>query len=33
VAGVVADRDIDKVAQLRPGQEVRLRWSKALAAD
>jgi biotin-dependent carboxylase-like uncharacterized protein len=33
VAGVVADRDIDKVAQLRPGQRVRLRWARPLAAD
>ncbi len=33
VAGVVADHDIDKVAQLRPGQRVRLHWSRPLAAD
>jgi biotin-dependent carboxylase-like uncharacterized protein len=33
VAGVVADHDIDKVAQLRPGQQVRLHWSRPLAAD
>lgn len=28
VIGVVADGDIDKVAQIRPGQHVRLRWSR-----
>jgi biotin-dependent carboxylase-like uncharacterized protein len=28
VIGVVADRDIDKVAQIRPGQHVRLHWSR-----
>lgn len=28
VAGVVADEDIDKVAQVRPGQYVRLHWSR-----
>lgn len=28
VVGVVADADIDKVAQVRPGQSVRLRWSR-----
>ena len=28
VVGVIADRDIDKVAQLRPGQPVRLHWSR-----
>jgi biotin-dependent carboxylase-like uncharacterized protein len=33
VVGVVADHDIDKVAQLRPGQQVRLHWSRPLAAD
>jgi biotin-dependent carboxylase-like uncharacterized protein len=35
VIGVIADHDIDKVAQVRPGQEVRLRWSRprAVAAD
>lgn len=27
VAGVVADDDIDKLAQIRPGQYVRLHWS------
>lgn len=32
VAGVVADDDIDKVAQLRPGQHVRLRWSRPRSA-
>jgi biotin-dependent carboxylase-like uncharacterized protein len=28
VIGVVADPDIDKVAQIRPGQHVRLHWSR-----
>src|SRR6201992_1618796 len=28
VVGVVADRDIDRVAQLRPGQAVRLHWAR-----
>lgn len=28
VIGVVVDEDIDKVAQLRPGQRVRLHWSR-----
>lgn len=28
VVGVVTDDDIDKVAQARPGQTVRLRWSR-----
>ena len=28
VVGVVADDDIDKVAQMRPGQTVRLHWSR-----
>lgn len=28
VAGVVIDADIDKVAQIRPGQTVRLHWSR-----
>jgi biotin-dependent carboxylase-like uncharacterized protein len=28
VAGVIADDDIDKVAQVRPGQYVRLHWSR-----
>jgi biotin-dependent carboxylase-like uncharacterized protein len=28
VVGVIADHDIDKVAQVRPGQRVRLRWSR-----
>jgi biotin-dependent carboxylase-like uncharacterized protein len=28
VVGVVADHDIDKVAQVRPGQHVRLHWSR-----
>ena len=28
VIGVVIDEDIDKVAQIRPGQTVRLHWSR-----
>jgi biotin-dependent carboxylase-like uncharacterized protein len=28
VIGVIADQDIDKVAQVRPGQYVRLHWSR-----
>ncbi|KAB7751669.1 allophanate hydrolase [Mycolicibacterium mucogenicum] len=28
VIGVVADHDIDKVGQIRPGQHVRMHWSK-----
>jgi biotin-dependent carboxylase-like uncharacterized protein len=28
VAGVVIDEDIDKVAQVRPGQHVRLHWAR-----
>ncbi|OBK32318.1 allophanate hydrolase [Mycobacterium sp. 1245111.1] len=28
VVGVIADRDIDTIAQLRPGQPVRLHWSR-----
>jgi biotin-dependent carboxylase-like uncharacterized protein len=28
VVGVIADHDIDKIAQVRPGQQVRLRWSR-----
>ncbi|MGB3481172.1 MAG: 5-oxoprolinase/urea amidolyase family protein [Mycobacterium sp.] len=28
VAGVVIDADIDKVAQIRPGQPIRLHWSR-----
>ncbi|MEZ0053295.1 biotin-dependent carboxylase-like uncharacterized protein [Mycobacterium sp. MAA66] len=28
VIGVVADQDIDKVAQIRPGQHVRMHWSR-----
>jgi biotin-dependent carboxylase-like uncharacterized protein len=32
VVGVVADQDIDKVAQVRPGQHVRLHWSRPRAA-
>ncbi|WIM87066.1 biotin-dependent carboxyltransferase family protein [Candidatus Mycobacterium wuenschmannii] len=35
VVGVIVDHDLDKVAQLRPGQPMRLRWSRprALAAE
>ncbi|OBK21004.1 allophanate hydrolase [Mycobacterium asiaticum] len=32
VAGVVIDADIDKVAQVRPGQYVRLHWSRPRSA-
>jgi len=28
VAGVMIDEDIDKLAQLRPGQQVRLHWAR-----
>ena len=28
VVGVVVDEDIDKIAQVRPGQKVRLHWSR-----
>jgi biotin-dependent carboxylase-like uncharacterized protein len=28
VIGVVAEKDIDKVAQIRPGQHVRMHWSR-----
>ncbi|MDD4867181.1 MAG: allophanate hydrolase subunit 2 family protein, partial [Mycobacterium sp.] len=28
VVGVLVDEDIDKVAQLRPGQRARLHWSR-----
>ena len=28
VIGVVVDRDVDRVAQVRPGQHVRLHWSR-----
>ena len=31
VVGVIPDEDIDKVAQVRPGQYVRLRWSRPRA--
>ena len=31
VVGVIADHDIDKVAQVRPGQHVRLHWSRPTA--
>lgn len=30
VAGVVVDEDIDKIAQIRPGQTVRFHWSRPL---
>jgi biotin-dependent carboxylase-like uncharacterized protein len=32
VVGVIADQDVDKVAQVRPGQHVRLHWSRPRAA-
>jgi biotin-dependent carboxylase-like uncharacterized protein len=32
VAGVIVDADIDKVAQIRPGQAVRLHWSRPRSA-
>jgi len=32
VAGVIIDADIDKVAQVRPGQTVRLHWSRPRTA-
>jgi len=32
VVGVLADPDIDRVAQLRPGQPVRLHWSRPQSA-
>jgi biotin-dependent carboxylase-like uncharacterized protein len=32
VVGVIADEDIDKVAQVRPGQHVRLHWSRPRTA-
>jgi biotin-dependent carboxylase-like uncharacterized protein len=32
VVGVVSEEDIDKVAQVRPGQHVRLHWSRAKTA-
>ncbi len=28
VVGVIADRDVDRLAQVRPGQPVRLHWSR-----
>jgi allophanate hydrolase subunit 2 len=28
VVGVVTDEDVDKVAQVRPGQYVRLHWAR-----
>ena len=31
VVGVVTDEDIDKVAQIRPGQTVRLHWSRPVS--
>ncbi|MCH9669529.1 MAG: 5-oxoprolinase/urea amidolyase family protein [Actinomycetia bacterium] len=33
VVGVVIDDDVDKVAQARPGQTVRLHWSRPRSAD
>lgn len=33
VVGVIIDRDIDNVAQVRPGQQLRLHWSRPLAAE
>lgn len=33
VVGVIADRDIDSIAQVRPGQRIRLHWSRPLAAE
>ena len=33
VIGVVVDEDIDKVAQVRPGQHVRLHWARPRAAS
>lgn len=33
VVGVIADEDIDRVAQVRPGQYVRLHWSRPRAAS
>ncbi|MBV8861738.1 MAG: 5-oxoprolinase/urea amidolyase family protein [Mycobacterium sp.] len=33
VVGVLADHDIDKAAQVRPGQYVRLHWSRARPAS
>jgi biotin-dependent carboxylase-like uncharacterized protein len=33
VIGVVADRDIDKVAQVRPGQQVRMHWARPRRVD
>jgi allophanate hydrolase subunit 2 len=32
VVGVVTDEDIDKVAQVRPGQYVRLHWARPRCA-
>jgi biotin-dependent carboxylase-like uncharacterized protein len=32
VVGVVSEKDIDKVAQVRPGQHVRLHWSRPRTA-
>ncbi len=32
VVGVVIDEDIDKVAQVRPGQQVRLHWARPRSA-
>ncbi|MCV7102106.1 5-oxoprolinase/urea amidolyase family protein [Mycobacterium palustre] len=33
VVGVVVDEDVDKIAQVRPGQRVRLHWSRPRAAS
>jgi allophanate hydrolase subunit 2 len=32
VVGVISDKDIDRVAQVRPGQYVRLHWSRPRVA-
>lgn len=31
VVGVVTDEDVDKIAQVRPGQYVRLHWARPRA--
>jgi allophanate hydrolase subunit 2 len=31
VIGVVIDEDVDKIAQVRPGQAVRLHWARPRA--
>jgi biotin-dependent carboxylase-like uncharacterized protein len=33
VVGVVIDEDVDKIAQVRPGQRVRLHWARPRAAS